>query len=80
MPEDLILWISDPDGEASYPIVTYTWLLCYKTYEDPAKASLLKEVVNYCLDTGQAESESLGYIPLPENVVAKVKAALDTIS
>ena len=80
MPENLILWISDPDGEASYPIVTYTWLLCYKTYEDPAKAKVLKEVIGYCLDKGQSESESLGYIPLPKNVVAKVKAALATIS
>ena len=80
MPEDLILWISDPEGEASYPIVTYTWILCYKTYEDPAKATVLKEVITYCLDKGQSESESLGYIPLPENVVAKVKAALATIS
>ncbi len=80
MPENLILWISDPAGDESYPIVTYTWLLCYKTYEDSAKAAVLKDVITYCLDKGQAESEVLGYIPLPENVVAKVKAALAGIS
>lgn len=80
MPEDLIQWISDPEGEGSYPIVTYTWLLCYKTYPDAAKAKVLKDMINYCLDQGQAESEALGYIPLPETVAAKVKAAAAGIS
>lgn len=80
MPDDLILWVSDPDGENSYPIVTYTWLLCYKTYPEAGKAAALKDVINYCLDKGQADSEGLGYIPLPENVVEKVKAAAAGIS
>jgi len=80
MPDDLILWISDPEGADNYPIVTYTWLLCYKAYEDPNKAQALKEIITYCLDAGQAESEGLGYIPLPANVIEKVKAAAENIS
>jgi hypothetical protein len=27
LPDNLIAWISDPEGEGSYPIVTYTWML-----------------------------------------------------
>jgi phosphate transport system substrate-binding protein len=80
MPADLVLWIPDPEGEGSYPIVSYTWLLCYKSYADAAQASALKDVIAYCLGEGQRESESLGYIPLPENVVEKVKAAVAGIS
>src|SRR5215831_16294800 len=28
MPDDLIVWASDPDAKDAYPIVTYTWLIC----------------------------------------------------
>ena len=30
VPDDLIVWASDPAAKDAYPIVTYTWLLCYK--------------------------------------------------
>jgi phosphate transport system substrate-binding protein len=79
MPEDLIAWLPDPDGDQSYPIVTYTWIIAYKQYSDPAKMQTLKKVIKYCLETGQADSEKLGYVPLPEAVVAKATAALDNI-
>jgi phosphate transport system substrate-binding protein len=78
MPEDLIAWAPDPEGDASYPIVTYTWLLCYKKY-DAEKGKALKDVVQYCLTEGQKSSEELGYIPLPDAVTEQVKAALDNI-
>jgi phosphate transport system substrate-binding protein len=79
LPDDLVAWVSDPTGKESYPIVTYTWLLCYKKYDDPKKAAALKEVIKYCLDQGQKSSEELGYIPLPAPVVQKVRAAADQI-
>ena len=79
MPEDLRAWLPDPEGEDAYPIVTYTWLLCYKQYDDPQKAETLKNVVKYCLTDGQQMSDGMGYVPLPESVVAKVTAALDNI-
>jgi phosphate transport system substrate-binding protein len=80
LPENLVAWVPDPPGKESYPIVTFTWLLCYKQYDDAKKLTALKEVLRYCLDKGQASSEELGYIPLPENVVAKNRAALDQLS
>jgi phosphate transport system substrate-binding protein len=79
LPENLIAWLPDPQGEKSYPIVTYTWLLCYKQYNDPKKLEALKSVIEYGLTTGQKDSEKLGYVPLPENVVSKIKAALSNI-
>lgn len=80
LPENLRAFITDPEGEASYPIVTYSWILAYQTYDDADKLDAFKEVVNWSLTDGQALSEELGYIPLPENVVGKVKTALDTIT
>ncbi len=79
LPEDMIVWVSDPEGDASYPIVAFTWIICYKQYADAKKAAALKDVLAYCLTEGQKASESLGYIPLPESVAERVKAALGNI-
>jgi phosphate transport system substrate-binding protein len=80
MPENLIAWLPDPEGAESYPIVTFTWLLCYKSYDDTDKLKALKDVIKYSLHEGQKSSEELGYIPLPGAVVTKVEAALANIS
>ena len=79
LPDNLRAFVTDPEGEESYPIVTYTWLLAYENYNDPNKVQALKDVINWSLTEGQAYSEELGYIPLPENVVEKVQAQADTI-
>jgi phosphate transport system substrate-binding protein len=79
LPENLRAFISDPEGEGSYPIVTYTWILAYQKYDDPDKLQALKDVVNWSLTEGQSYAAELGYIPLPDNVVEKVKVKLDTI-
>ena len=79
LPDNLRAFVTDPEGENSYPIVTYTWLLAYENYDDPQKLQALKDVVNWSLTDGQAYAEELGYIPLPDNVVEKVQGKLDTI-
>ncbi|MGL5076443.1 MAG: substrate-binding domain-containing protein, partial [Waterburya sp.] len=79
LPENLRAFITDPEGENSYPIVTYTWLLAYQNYDNAEKSKALKEVINWSLTGGQAYAEELGYIPLPANVVQKVQAKLNTI-
>jgi phosphate transport system substrate-binding protein len=79
LPENLIAWLPDPAGDASYPIVTYTWIICYKHYADAKKAATLKDVLTYGLTDGQKDSEALGFIPLPADVAAKAQAALANI-
>jgi phosphate transport system substrate-binding protein len=79
LPENLRASITDPEGADSYPIVTYTWILAYKQYEDPEKAKVLKEVLNWTVTEGQQYSEKLGYVPLPPEVVTKVQTAIATI-
>ena len=80
MPKNLRLFMPDPDGENAYPIVTYSWLLLYKTYDDPKTLDTLKDVVRWCLDDGQQDSESLGYIRLAPRVVSAATHALESIS
>ncbi len=79
MPENLRVWPVDPAAPDAYPIATFTWLLLYKKYDDPAKLQALKDFVTYGLTEGQSFAVDLGYIPLPAEVVAKANAALGTI-
>ncbi len=79
IPNDLIVWASDPNGKDAYPIVTYTWLLLYKNYPDKKKVGVLKDLLKYVVTDGQQYADPLGYIPLPKNVSQKVLAALQNI-
>ncbi|MDJ0844892.1 MAG: phosphate ABC transporter substrate-binding protein PstS [Crocosphaera sp.] len=80
LPENLRAFITDPEGDQSYPIVTYTWILAYETYDDPQKAIAVETMVQYALTEGQEQSKALGYVPLPPSVREKVAAAADVIS
>ena len=79
MPVDFIAWVSDPEGKDAYPIVTFTWMILYKKYDNKEKLDALKGLVDYSLTDGQKESEALGYVPLPPEVVSKAKAAVDNL-
>ncbi|ABA22092.1 phosphate ABC transporter substrate-binding protein, PhoT family [Trichormus variabilis ATCC 29413] len=80
LPTDLRAFIADPEGAESYPIVTYTWIMTYKKYADPVKAKAVEAAIEYGLTEGQKVAAELGYVPLPQNVVAKVAAVADQIS
>ncbi|MEM9006475.1 MAG: substrate-binding domain-containing protein, partial [Cyanobacteria bacterium P01_F01_bin.86] len=80
LPENLRAFITDPEGSDSYPVVTYTWMLIYGTYEDPEIAKAVEVMVEYGLNEGQAVAPQLGYIALPDNVREKVAAAADGLS
>ena len=75
---DLRVWVSDPTGAKAYPIATFTWMLFYRE-QDKEKAKVLRELVDYSLSKGQAMAPKMGYIPLPENVVERVKKAAELI-
>ena len=79
IPENMIVWLSDPAGADSYPIATYTWMIFYKKYDDAKKVEAIHKLINYCLMEGQKISGKMGYIPLPDNVIEKVKKAAQNI-
>lgn len=80
LPENLKAFITDPDGDESYPIVTYTWMMLFKKYDDPNKAIAMEAMIQYGLNQGQVQAETLGYIPLPQSVREKVAAAADQLT
>jgi phosphate transport system substrate-binding protein len=80
LPENMRAFIPDPPGKNAFPLVTYTWLLCFKDYSDtPDEATALRDVIRYCLTEGQIFSKELGYIPLPPEVAKRVLKAVDEI-
>jgi phosphate transport system substrate-binding protein len=80
LPANLRAFILNPDGAGAYPFVTYTWLLVYKKYDNPEKALAVEGMIDYAINEGQAQSEPLGYIPLPKEVRQKIAAAADGLS
>jgi phosphate transport system substrate-binding protein len=79
IPNDLQVWVPEPDALEAYPIASYTYLLCYKNYNDQDKSTQIKRLVEYCLTEGQKECDSLGYIPLPATMIEKVRQTVSTI-
>lgn len=79
MPANLRAWVPDPAGDDSYPIVTYSWLVCHTQYADAAKGKAIKSVIDFGLTDGQKSSTELGYVPLPDGVVQKAKTVAEAI-
>jgi len=70
---------SDPNPSRGYPIVTFTWVLLYKS-GNAGKLPALQKAFGYALsDQAQAEAPGLGYVSLPAPVLNKARKALATV-
>lgn len=72
--EHLRASVADPQGEDAYPIATFTWMMFYEQQEEE-KAAALRDFIAWATTDGQTMASELGYIPLPDDVVAKVQEA-----
>ncbi|MBK8184595.1 MAG: phosphate ABC transporter substrate-binding protein PstS [Candidatus Competibacteraceae bacterium] len=79
IPANLRVFISDPDGEKAYPIISLSWLLLHGQYADQGKRDAIKSFVSWALADGQQLSEAEGYIPLPDAVATLARAAVDRV-
>ena len=68
---------ANPAGANAYPIVSLTWILAYPEYE---KNDNVKDMLRWMLTpTQQGKADSLGYVPLPEDLRQKALAAVETL-
>ena len=68
---------ANPAGDSAYPIVSLTWILAYPEYD---KNEGVKSMLRYMLSPEQqAKADSLGYVPLPEELRQKALTAVDTL-
>ena len=79
VPKNFHIDLPDPEGADSYPIVTCTWMLVLKKYDNPLVGIALKKVLKFCLTDGQAMAAELGFIPLPPHIVQAVLRKVEEI-
>ncbi len=76
--------IPDPKGEQAYPIITFTWVIVRKHYDDQRLGEQLKAVLGYFLEDedgrGQALSKDLGYVALPKETLERARKAIRQIN
>jgi len=70
---------SNPNPKAGYPIVTFTWILLYKS-GNGAKLPGLQKAFGYTLsEKAQAGAPALGYVSLPAPVLEQGRKALASV-
>jgi phosphate transport system substrate-binding protein len=79
VPEDFRVFLPDPPGTDSYPIITYTWILAYKEYGDAKTADAVRRFLTYCVRDGQKRCAELGFVELPRELTDRVVAAVAQI-
>src|SRR6185369_5287442 len=76
VPEELFVSLADADGDAVYPITSYSYLLLYEDAKDAVKGEALAKYVWWGLHDGQKFAKDLDYAPIPDQVLTKVEARL----
>jgi phosphate ABC transporter phosphate-binding protein len=77
-PDSQISILNAP-GKTAYPISTFTWVLVPVEGLDPQKRAAIADLLNWMLTSGQKQCASLGYAPLPHEVVARELQALTVL-
>jgi phosphate transport system substrate-binding protein len=67
-------------GLSGYPLSTVSYVIVCSRYSSSTTAAAVKDYLGYALDAGQDAAEQLGYAPLPNGIVMKARAALDSVS
>jgi phosphate transport system substrate-binding protein len=76
---DYRISIVNAPGKDAYPISSFTWILLYQHQRDSVKGRKLVDFINWGLTDGEREAASLDYAPLPQEMVARLKAKLGTV-
>ncbi|HJY84650.1 MAG TPA: phosphate ABC transporter substrate-binding protein PstS, partial [Candidatus Binatia bacterium] len=79
-PADLRFSIVNAPGERSYPIVTGTWLIVYKTQTDPAKAQAIARYLWWTTHDGQSINTTLNYAPVPREITVRSEELVKQIN
>jgi phosphate transport system substrate-binding protein len=80
MPPDLRISIVDAEGDASYPIVGFSYALVRKEAPEVAKRRAVANFLWWSLHDGQAQAPFLSYATLPPEVVTKAEEQLKSVT
>lgn len=80
VPDDMKVVIVNADGDASYPISGFSWVLVYQQQTDKTKGTELVKLLDWMIHDGQKLGPALQYAPLPANLVSREEALLKTVT
>ncbi len=80
MPDDMRIKITNAEGENTYPISSFTYILAYKNQKDAVKGKALVDFLWWAINDGSKFAEELHYAPLPKEMVEKVEAKIKSIT
>lgn len=72
IPADYRVSITNAPGATSYPISSFTYLLIPTHPTDMAKEKVIKDMLSWCVNSGEGEVSTLSYAPLPDSLKQKV--------
>ncbi len=72
--QDFNLVITNAPGENAWPIAATNFILMPVSPRDAAKTDATLKFFDWVYANGDASAEALGYVPLPDPIVARVKA------
>jgi phosphate transport system substrate-binding protein len=76
IPDDMRVAITNAEGDASYPIASFSYVLVYEDNKDAAKAEAIANFLWWGIHDGQKVGPALHYAPLPAPVVTRAEAKL----
>jgi phosphate transport system substrate-binding protein len=79
IPADYRVSITNAPGANAYPISSFTWLLVPVKSADGAKGKVLKDFLNWMLNSGENEVSALYYAPLPKELVEKEHVTVNNL-
>jgi phosphate transport system substrate-binding protein len=71
--------ITNEQGDASYPIAGFSWIIIRTSIGDQSKAKAIAYLFKWLVTDGQSLGQDLDYAPLPESVQGLAMAGLKTI-
>jgi phosphate transport system substrate-binding protein len=79
-PEDLRVSITDSPGADAYPVSSYTYILAYKEQKDATKGKAFVDYLWWCIHDGQKFAADLKYAALPQQIVTRAEAKINSIT
>ncbi len=79
-PADLRVSITNADGATAYPISSYTYLLVYQDQKDATKGKALVDFLWWGIHDGEKFAKDLQYAPLPDELVKRTEAKINSIT
>ncbi|MFZ0774322.1 MAG: phosphate ABC transporter substrate-binding protein PstS [Candidatus Sulfotelmatobacter sp.] len=71
--------ITNPLGDKSYPIASFTWILVLENMESATKREALKDFLRWALDEGQTYAERAGFARLPKAIAEEELNTIENI-